>query len=59
MDEKGLLIAITSYRHKVCSRRMYERKEVSETIIDGSREWVSVIACICSDGTALDPGIVY
>jgi hypothetical protein len=59
MDEKGFLIGFTSRRLRVFSRRMYERKEVTETIRDGSREWISVIACLCSDGTALDPGIIY
>ena len=59
MDEKGFLIGLTSRRLRVFSRRMYERREVTETIRDGSREWISVIACICADGTALDPGIIY
>jgi hypothetical protein len=59
MDEKGFLIGLTSRRLRVSSRRMYERKEVTETIRDGSREWISVKACICADGTALDPGIIY
>jgi hypothetical protein len=59
MDEKGFLIGFTSCRLRVFSKAMYERKEFTETLRDGSREWISVIACICSDGTALDPGIIY
>ena len=26
---------------------------------DGSREWITVLACICSDKTALPPSIIY
>ncbi|KAK1918708.1 hypothetical protein P3342_001757 [Pyrenophora teres f. teres] len=28
-------------------------------IQDGNREWISVIACICGDGSSLPPGIIY
>ena len=26
--------------------------------MDGNREWVSLIACICADGTALTPAVI-
>ena len=26
---------------------------------DGSREWSTILACICADGTAVKPGIIY
>jgi hypothetical protein len=26
---------------------------------DGSREWVTVLATICGDGSALSPSIIY
>ena len=28
-------------------------------IQDGNREWVTVVACVCADGTSLDPGLIY
>ena len=26
---------------------------------DGNREWISLIACVCTDGSALPPGLIY
>ena len=26
---------------------------------DGSRAWISLLACICADGSALDPALIY
>jgi hypothetical protein len=31
----------------------------TEVFQDGSREWVTLLACICADGSALDPAIIY
>src|SRR3954463_10450818 len=28
-------------------------------IQDGNREWITCIACICADGTALTSGLIY
>jgi Tc5 transposase-like DNA-binding protein len=38
MDEKGFLLGITSRTKRIFSRSMYERKEVRQSIQDGSRE---------------------
>jgi hypothetical protein len=26
---------------------------------DGNREWITIIACICADGLALPPALIY
>ncbi|RMZ66343.1 pogo transposable [Pyrenophora seminiperda CCB06] len=59
MDEKGFLIGITSRSKRVFSKQLWERKEVREALQDGSREWITILACICADGTALEPAIIY
>jgi hypothetical protein len=59
MDEKGFMIGITTRSKRVFSRRQWERKEVTAALQDGSREWVTLLATVCADGTALPPGIIY
>ena len=59
MDEKGFLAGVIGRSKRVFSRRMWEKKEVTTAIQDGSREWISIIACICADGSALPPSLIY
>lgn len=59
MDEKGFAIGVLGRTKRVFSRRQYEKKEVRQALQDGSREWVSLLATICADGTALPPGIIF
>ena len=58
MDEKGFLIGITGRSKRVFSKRMWE-KEVRASIQDGSREWITLLACICADGSHLPPSVTY
>ena len=59
MDEKGILLGITSRTKRIFDRPLYEAKAVRQALQDGSREWISTIACICADGSALDPALIY
>jgi hypothetical protein len=59
MDEKGFLIGITGRSKRVFSRRMWEKKEVRAALQDGSREWITLLACVCADGSALPPSLIY
>jgi hypothetical protein len=59
IDEKGFAIGVLGRTKRVFSRRQYEKKEVRQARQDGSREWVSLLAAICADGTALPPGIIF
>ena len=59
MDEKGFLIGVLNRSKRVFSRRMWEQKEVKAALQDGSRAWITLLACICADGSALPPGLIY
>jgi hypothetical protein len=59
MDEKGFMLGNTKRSKRVFSRRLYERGEVTAHLSDGSREWFTVLACICADGGALPPAVIY
>jgi hypothetical protein len=41
------------------SRDLWERKVVKAPLHDGPRDWITVLACICADGTPLSPGLIY
>jgi hypothetical protein len=59
MDEKGFLIGVTGRSKRIFSRRMWEKKEVRASLQDGSRKWITLLACICADGSILPPGLIY
>jgi len=59
MDEKGFLLGITKRSKRIFSRPMYESRKVRQSIQDGSREWISVLACIYADGSLITPGLIY
>jgi hypothetical protein len=53
------MIGVTTCSKRVFSRRQYEKKEVTASLQDGNREWITVVATICADGTALPPGLIF
>jgi hypothetical protein len=59
MDEKGFMLGVLTRSKWVFSRSMYEDGKMKAHIQDGSRKWITLLACICADGTALDPAIIY
>ena len=40
------------------SKASYKRKLSRQASHDGNREWITLVACICADGTALPPGLI-
>jgi hypothetical protein len=59
MDEKGFLIGLLTRSKRAFSRQLWESKQVTDALQDGSREFVTLLACICADGTALEPSIIF
>src|SRR5688572_14931604 len=59
MDEKGFLIGVTSRTKRVFSKQLWMQKKVTAGLQDGNREWITILACICADGTAVEPGVIY
>jgi hypothetical protein len=59
MDKKGFMIGVTGRSKRIFSRQQWEKKEVRATLQDGSREWVTVLATICGNESALSPSIIY
>jgi DDE superfamily endonuclease len=59
MDEKGFLVSMLTKLRRVFSRAVFKSGRVKNTIQDGNREWITVLATICADGTTLSPGLIY
>ena len=59
MDEKGFLIGICGSKRRIASRAMLANEKLLGACQDGSREFISLVACICADGTALSPALIY
>ena len=59
MDEKGFLMGVLSKMKRIFSRKRYEEGQIKQLIQDGNREWITTLATICADGTALSPSLIY
>jgi hypothetical protein len=59
MDEKGFLLGILGRSKRIFDRPSYEEGKRRSTIQDGSREWITLLACICADGSHLEPALIY
>jgi hypothetical protein len=59
MDEKGFMLGVLTCLKRVFSRRLYEEGKLKAYIQDGNREWITLLACICADGSYIEPSLIY
>jgi hypothetical protein len=59
MDEKGFMLGAVGRTKRIFSKASYEDGKRRNTIQDGSREWITLLACICADGSYLEPALIY
>ena len=59
MGEKGFLIGKLQKTRRIFTRDLYEQGTLTGAGQDGSREWITVVATICADGTKLSPALIY
>ena len=59
MDEKGFAIGILGRSKRVFSKLSYEAKKNKQSLQDGSREWVTLLATVCADGSWLPPALIF
>ena len=55
MDEKGIQLGIGA---KITATIDWDQKVVY-FIEDGNREFITVIECICADGSVLHPSVIF
>ena len=59
MDEKGFLIGFLTKSKRVFTKATFEKKRLLGAIRDGNRDWITVLATICADGTWIAPALIY
>ena len=59
MDEKGFAIGVMGRSKRVFDKLLYSKRQYKQSIHDGNREWVTVLATICADGSHLPPGVIF
>jgi hypothetical protein len=59
MDEKGFQIGTLGRSKHVFDKVLYDQKGVTAALQDGNTQWITVLACVCSDGTALSPSLIF
>jgi hypothetical protein len=59
VDEKGFLIGIGIKIRRIMSREAYEKGRCRQSAHDGSREFITLIACISALGIAIPPVLLY
>ncbi|KAF2802629.1 uncharacterized protein BDZ99DRAFT_503812 [Mytilinidion resinicola] len=59
LDEKGFLIGKLVKKKRIFSKLAYKLGRMRHVIQDGNREWITVVAAICADNTALPPTLIY
>jgi hypothetical protein len=58
-DEKGFLIGQASATKRIMTREALEKGRITAAAQDGSREFMSLLACISADETCLPPALIY
>ena len=47
MDEKGFMIGVIGKQKRVFAKSAFERKQSKQSLHDGNREWITMVACVC------------
>ena len=58
-DEKGFLLGVCRSMKRIVPRKHLESKKILGRNQDNSREFISLLATVCADGTALAPVLIY
>ncbi|KAI1664112.1 hypothetical protein L13192_12053 [Pyrenophora tritici-repentis] len=59
MDEKGFMLGILGRSKRIFDKKLQEKKKVTVAMQDREREFVTCLAAICADRSALPPGLIF
>jgi hypothetical protein len=59
MDEKGIMLGVIARSKGVFNKQLYQEGKIRQVLQDVNREWTTILACICVDGQALRPSLIY
>jgi hypothetical protein len=58
-DKKGFLIGIAQCVKRILTRELYNCGRITAVKQDGSQEFISLLATICTDRTRVPPALIY
>ena len=58
-DEKGFIIGLLQTTKRVMLKEVYDSRRVRQAVQDGSREFITLLACISAISKALPPALIY
>ena len=58
-DEKGFVVGQLGRTKRIMSKEAYQSGRIQYASQDGSREFISLLACISATGVALPPSLIY
>jgi hypothetical protein len=58
-EEKGFLIGLAQKLKRIMTKKIYDSGEIKGAKQDGSREFISLLVSICTDGTKIPPAFIY
>ena len=59
IDKKGFAIGVLGRMKRIFTRNAFERKRIKQSLQDSNKEWVSLLAAVCADGSYLPPGLIF
>ena len=59
IDEKGFEIGKVGRAKRIFDKALYKQKHTRQSLRDGKRDWITLLSCICADGTVLPPSLIY
>ena len=58
-DDKGFLIGLAQKLKRFMTKKIYDSGKIKGAKQDGSREFISLLASICTDGTKIPQALIY
>ncbi|KAF8846603.1 hypothetical protein BDZ45DRAFT_682431 [Acephala macrosclerotiorum] len=58
-DEKGFLISLCRSMKRIMIKELYNSGKCKKAAQDKSREFISLLATICGDGSSLSSALIY
>jgi hypothetical protein len=53
MDENGFFVGIAARSKRIFTKRTWVEEKRTAAIQDGSRKWITLLACVCASGVSL------
>jgi hypothetical protein len=59
MDEKGFILGKIQKTRRIFTQQWQEQGKLLGAVQDGNREWITLVAGVCMDGSFLPPSLIY